>query len=232
MFFIEAVSKIDENNVNEFGMLFYLLYGNIGRRFVLENYIDNIYTLINDKVIKYKETRGNNPYPPLESENILNSYKKFVQYVFKIRDAKISEYEENDIEKRRFTNLLITIYTEMGVIYAKNNKDYNSAIEILKKSQSEYNTIKDFSISNLEKLSVYIGMFLIMGDSYESLGDLCSAYESCWNALKIAEKIRTNLGAYPTIEGKTQYLKGQIIDTLGSLSVCTFESEELKKSQK
>jgi hypothetical protein len=82
----------------------------------------------------------------LESEKYLNSYKKFVQYVFKIRDAKISEYEENDIEKRRFTNLLITIYTEMGVIYAKNNKDYNSAIEILKKSQSEYNTIKDFFV--------------------------------------------------------------------------------------
>jgi hypothetical protein len=61
MFFIEAVSKIDETNVNEFGMLFYLLYGNIGRRFVLENYIDNIYTSSMIKVIKYKETRGNYP---------------------------------------------------------------------------------------------------------------------------------------------------------------------------
>lgn len=218
-FFIDSVRILNDNSV----ILNHILSG-IDKQFILGNYIDDIHILIETKITELKAYLKNGEYINEKSMEILNIYKKLYKYIIEIEELKLEAYETAEL---RFTNLKIIIKTEIGRIYSLNKYDNEKAIIELDEAHKMYNKIRKYTRNDISAITNYITMFMLLGKSYESFGDICSAIETYWSSFELSEKFDQNpyfASNYEQIKIKLNELKMKLES---SEEDCSFDLEKI-----
>ncbi len=228
IFLIKALNRININNSPEMRVMDYLEAELINKGYIIEDYLNDIYNYMDNRVINHISKLSNSEYPPIQSNDILADYLKINEYIEQINDMKIDEFE---IVRIRFTKLHIQINSEIGRIYSINKSDYEMAVRYLEIAEKSYIDLRRIiEPTSITDISTYTNMYLLMAKAYEIIGDLCSAYEAYWNSEKLAKKIAGTFPAYSQILAKIDTLKNQIEenDIISGLENCSFETTELK----
>lgn len=237
LFLINVITSIDESDINEVIILSYLSLGASGsKRYTLDGYIEDLFSIIEEQSfdLKSKIDKTTGLYPPAKNVEILDSYQKLLEYIEKIKSIDNDGYQS---KINRFTNLKINIYKEIGrlkiarKLYKESIESFKTAEENYLKLKSIYENINDFFNYSYANLPNYLEMFMLFGQSYDGLSQVCEAYKVYWKAYVISLNLPVRYKSF-TIKAKAkvdyfeEFIKKNLNDGFNS---CDFSLKDLKK---